>query len=337
MRTLGLLGGMAWPSTAEAYRLLNEQIAQRLGGSHSARLLVWSTDFADIETLQAAGRWDTAGQILADAAQRLEAAGAEGLLLCTNTMHRVADAISAAVDIPLLHIADATAQRIQADGHVRVGLLGTRFTMEEAFYRDRLSDHGLQVLTPDADDRAEIHQVIYDGARNRPGHRHQPQQVHRDRRSARHRRCSGGHRRLHGDRAPAATYRLGRSAVRHDPSSCAGRSGLDARGFPEPMSGQHDRKGPLTPSRHGPRRPPVGLIERTEPSRQKRGRTPVAELHRRDFDRSLVGDQTRITAASTAPRSRRTNAARRQSATAVLRGQGPAPDPDRKPLSVALL
>lgn len=162
MRTLGLLGGMAWPSTAEAYTLLNEHVAQRLGGTHSARLLVWSTDFADIERLQAAGHWDTAGQILADAAQRLEAAGAEGLLLCTNTMHRVADAIEAAVDIPLLHIADATAQRIRADEHVRVGLLGTRFTMEEAFYRDRLADHGLEVLTPDADDRAEVHRIIYD-------------------------------------------------------------------------------------------------------------------------------------------------------------------------------
>jgi aspartate racemase len=162
MRTLGLLGGMAWPSTAEAYRLLNEQVAQRLGGTHSARLLVWSTDFADIEALQAAGRWDAAGQILADAARRLEAAGAEGLLLCTNTMHRVADAITAAVDIPLLHIADATAQRIQADGHVRVGLLGTRFTMEEAFSRDRLTHHGLQVLTPDADDRTDVHRIIYE-------------------------------------------------------------------------------------------------------------------------------------------------------------------------------
>jgi aspartate racemase len=162
MRTLGLLGGMAWPSTAEAYRLLNEQVAHRLGGNHSARLLVWSTDFTDIETLQASGRWDIAGRILAEAAQRLEAAGAEGLMLCTNTMHRVADAITAAVDIPLLHIADATAQRIRADGHVRVGLLGTRFTMEEAFYRDRLTEHGLQVLTPDADDRGEVHRIIYD-------------------------------------------------------------------------------------------------------------------------------------------------------------------------------
>jgi aspartate racemase len=162
MRTLGLIGGMAWPSTAQAYRLLNEQIAQRLGGTHSARLLIWSADFADIETLQAAGKWDTAGQLLADAARRLQDAGAQGLLLCTNTMHRVADAIEAAVDIPLIHIADATAQRIQVDGHDRIGLLGTRFTMEEAFYRDRLTGHGLQVLIPDADDRDEVHNIIYD-------------------------------------------------------------------------------------------------------------------------------------------------------------------------------
>jgi aspartate racemase len=162
MRTLGLLGGMAWPSTAEAYRLLNEQVARRLGGTHSARLLIWSTDFSDIATLQAAGDWDTAGRILTDAARRLETAGAEGLLLCTNTMHRVADAISAGVDIPLLHIADATARHLQDDGHVRVGLLGTRFTMEEAFYRDRLTDHGLEVLTPDVDDRDEVHRIIYD-------------------------------------------------------------------------------------------------------------------------------------------------------------------------------
>ena len=162
MRTLGLLGGMAWPSTAEAYRLLNEQIAHRLGGTHSARLLIWSADFADIEGLQATGRWDEAGQVLADAARGLQSAGAQGLLLCTNTMHRVADAIEAAVDIPLLHIADATADQVRADGHDRVGLLGTRFTMEEAFYRDRLAGHGLQVLVPDADDRTDVHRIIYD-------------------------------------------------------------------------------------------------------------------------------------------------------------------------------
>jgi aspartate racemase len=162
VRTLGLLGGMAWPSTAEAYRLLNERIAARLGGTHSARLLVWSADFADIEALQTAGRWDRAGQVLADAARRLEDAGAEGLLLCTNTMHRVADAIEAAVAIPLLHIADATGRRIAGDGHHRVGLLGTRFTMEEPFYRDRLATHGLDVLVPDGHDRTLVHRVIYD-------------------------------------------------------------------------------------------------------------------------------------------------------------------------------
>jgi aspartate racemase len=162
VRTLGLLGGMAWPSTAEAYRLLNEQVAERLGGAHSARLLVWSADFADIEALQTAGRWDRAGEVLADAARRLEDAGAEGLLLCTNTMHRVADAIEAAVAIPLLHIADATGRRIAGDGYRRVGLLGTRFTMEQPFYRDRLTTHGLDVLVPDGHDRTLVHRVIYD-------------------------------------------------------------------------------------------------------------------------------------------------------------------------------
>jgi aspartate racemase len=162
VRTLGLLGGMAWPSTAEAYRLLNEEVAERLGGTHSARLLIWSADFAEIEALQTSGRWDEAGQVLADAARRLEAAGAEGLLLCTNTMHRVADAIETAVEIPLLHIADATGRRIAADGHGRVGLLGTRFTMEQVFYRDRLAAHGLEVLVPDVEDRRLVHGVIYD-------------------------------------------------------------------------------------------------------------------------------------------------------------------------------
>ncbi|WP_052665369.1 aspartate/glutamate racemase family protein [Nitriliruptor alkaliphilus] len=162
MRTLGLLGGMAWPSTAEAYRLLNQQIAERLGGAHSARLLIWSADFAEIEQLQSSGHWDQAGQVLADAARRLEVAGAEGLLLCTNTMHRVAEVIEAAVGIPLLHIADATGERAVADGRRRVGLLGTRFTMEETFYRDRLAGHGLDVLVPEAADRELVHRVIYD-------------------------------------------------------------------------------------------------------------------------------------------------------------------------------
>jgi len=162
MRTLGLLGGMAWPSTVEAYRAINTAVAEELGGAHSAPLIVWSFDFAEVEALQSSGRWDAAGALLADAARRLEVAGAEGLMLCTNTMHRVADAIEAEVSIPLLHIADATAAAIVADGGVRVGLLGTRFTMEEDFYRDRLSARGLEVVLPDADDRATVHRVIYE-------------------------------------------------------------------------------------------------------------------------------------------------------------------------------
>jgi aspartate racemase len=162
MRTLGLLGGMAWPSTIEAYRTINTAVAARLGGAHSAPLIIWSFDFAEVEALQASGRWDDAGALLADAARRLEAAGAEGLMLCTNTMHRVADVIEAAVAIPLLHIADATAAAIRADGGVCVALLGTRFTMEEDFYRDRLSAHGFQVVVPEAADRAIVHGVIYE-------------------------------------------------------------------------------------------------------------------------------------------------------------------------------
>ena len=161
MRTLGLLGGMAWPSTGEAYRAINEGVAARLGGAHSARLVVWSVDFAEVEAFQRAGDWDGAGALLADAARRLEAAGAEGLLLCTNTMHRVADAIEAATSVPLLHIADATAAAVTAAGVQRVGLLGTRFTMEQAFYRDRVAAHGIEVVVPPAAEREVVHRIIY--------------------------------------------------------------------------------------------------------------------------------------------------------------------------------
>jgi len=162
MRTLGLLGGMAWPSTLEAYRAINEGVGARLGGVHSARLVVWSVDFAEVEALQRAGDWDGAGALLADAAHRLESAGAEGLLLCTNTMHRVAEAIEAATSIPLLHIADATAAAITAAGVARVGLLGTRFTMEQAFYRDRVAAHGIEVVVPPAAQREQVHRIIYE-------------------------------------------------------------------------------------------------------------------------------------------------------------------------------
>lgn len=162
MRTLGLLGGMSWESTLPYYRLLNERVRERLGGLHSAKLLLYSVDFAEIETLQHRGEWEVAGALLADAAVRLQDAGAQALLICTNTMHRVAGQIEAATTVPLLHIADATAQRIHAAGLSRVGLLGTRFTMEQAFYRERLERSGLDVVVPDAAARERIHAIIYD-------------------------------------------------------------------------------------------------------------------------------------------------------------------------------
>ncbi len=162
MRTIGMLGGMSWESTAEYYRLANELVRARLGGVHSARILLDSLDFADVEALQSAGRWDEAGALLADRAARLEVAGADLLLLCTNTMHRVVDAVEAAVSVPVLHLGDATADRVRAAGLARVGLLGTAFTMEQRFYRERLERHGLEVLVPEPDDRATVHRVIYD-------------------------------------------------------------------------------------------------------------------------------------------------------------------------------
>ena len=162
MRTLGLLGGMSWESTLPYYRCVNECVRERLGGLHSAKLVLYSVDFAEIERLQHAGDWTTAGHLLADAAQALERAGAEALVLCTNTMHRVLDTIEAAIRIPVVHIADATARRIRAEGLAKVGLLATRFTMEQDFYRGRLEQHGLTVLVPDAADRAEVHRIIYD-------------------------------------------------------------------------------------------------------------------------------------------------------------------------------
>lgn len=162
MKTLGLIGGMSWESTLPYYRIVNERVRERLGGLHSAKLVLHSVDFAEIEALQHAGDWDAAGAQLADAARGLRLAGAEAIVVCTNTMHLVAPAIEAAVDIPLLHIADATAQRIRAAGISRVALLGTRFTMEQAFYRERIEAAGIEVLTPDAEQRERVHRVIYD-------------------------------------------------------------------------------------------------------------------------------------------------------------------------------
>ncbi len=162
MRVIGLLGGMSWESSAEYYRLINQGVRARLGGLHSARLLMWSFDFADIEALQAADRWDDAATLMIDAAHRLERGGAELLVICTNTMHLLAPQIEAAIDIPLLHIADPTAERVRSQNLVRVGLLGTAFTMERDFYKSRLAAAGLDTLVPDAHDRALVHRVIYD-------------------------------------------------------------------------------------------------------------------------------------------------------------------------------
>lgn len=162
MKTIGLIGGMSWESTLEYYRVLNETVKTRLGGLHSAKILLYSVDFAEVELLQRENRWEEAGQMMADAAKRLERGGAEFIVLCTNTMHKLTPQIEAAVKIPLLHIADATAGAVKAAGLWRVGLLGTRFTMEQEFYRGRLADrHGLDVLVPDDADREIVHQVIY--------------------------------------------------------------------------------------------------------------------------------------------------------------------------------
>ena len=162
MKMIGLIGGMSWESSAEYYRLLNQGVREQLGPTASARCLLWSFDFAEIERLQHAGDWDALAGRMTDAARRLETAGAELLLICTNTMHRLAEAVQQAVSIPLLHIADPTAERIKAAGIRRVGLLGTAFTMEQDFYKGRLRDeHGLDVLVPGAADRATVHRVIY--------------------------------------------------------------------------------------------------------------------------------------------------------------------------------
>jgi len=163
VKTIGLLGGMSWESTETYYRLINEGVKERLGGLHSARIAMVSVDFAPIEELQAADDWETAGRVLAEAAEGIEAAGADFLVIATNTMHQVAPAIEAAIEIPLLHIADATAVPIRAAGVETVGLLGTAFTMDRDFYRGRLAErHGLEVLVPEAEDRATVHRVIYD-------------------------------------------------------------------------------------------------------------------------------------------------------------------------------
>jgi len=162
MKTIGLIGGMSWESTVPYYRIINNKVREQLGGLHSARCLLFSFDFHEIEALQRRGAWDDATTRMIDAAKALERAGAEFIVICTNTMHMMADAVEAAIGIPLLHIADATATAVKATGQHKVGLLATRFTMEQDFYRGRLRDrHGIEVLIPAEKDRKTIHAVIY--------------------------------------------------------------------------------------------------------------------------------------------------------------------------------
>jgi amino-acid racemase len=159
---IGMIGGMSWESTALYYRVVNELVRERKGGLHSARCLVYSVDFAEIERMQVEGRWDEAAVVLAGAARSLEAAGADFVILCTNTMHKVADTIQESVDIPFLHLADATAEAALAAGVTVLGFLGTEFSMSDTFYRGRLEEHGLRVLIPGDEDRRLVHGIIYD-------------------------------------------------------------------------------------------------------------------------------------------------------------------------------
>jgi len=163
MKTIGMLGGMSWESSIEYYRIINQTVKEKLGGLHSAESLMYSVDFAEIEALQHARDWEAATQAMIVAAQHIEAGGADFVVICTNTMHKMADDVEAAIDIPLLHIADATADAIKAKGLNKIGLLGTKFTMEEDFYRGRLVEkQGLEVLIPETADRDAVHRVIYD-------------------------------------------------------------------------------------------------------------------------------------------------------------------------------
>jgi len=162
MKTIGLLGGMSWESSIEYYRIINEEVRRRLGGTHSAKSVMYSVDFHEIEDMQHRGDWGAATRVMIDGARSVEAAGAECLVICTNTMHLMADDVQEAIDIPLLHIADATADAVDAAGIGTVALLGTRFTMEHDFYRSRLEQRrGLEVLVPDDDGRTIIHDIIY--------------------------------------------------------------------------------------------------------------------------------------------------------------------------------
>lgn len=161
MKTIGLIGGMSWESSVSYYQIINEEVKERLGGLHSAQSILYSVDFAEIEALQSKGEWDKAGIVLTKAAQSLERAGAEVILICTNTMHKVAEQVGSNISVPLLHIADITADRVQRHKIQTVGLLGTKYTMEEDFYKSRLETRGIKVLIPGKGDREIVNRVIY--------------------------------------------------------------------------------------------------------------------------------------------------------------------------------
>lgn len=162
MKTIGLIGGMSWESSLEYYRIINETVKEKLGGLHSARSIMYSVDFEEIEELQHKAKWDEATELMIDAAQRIEKGGADFVIICTNTMHKMADEVQKSIKVPFLHIADATAEKIKEQGLKRVGLLGTRFTMEEDFYKGRLGEkHGIEVIIPDKGERLIVHDIIY--------------------------------------------------------------------------------------------------------------------------------------------------------------------------------
>ncbi len=162
MKTIGLIGGMSWESSLEYYRIINETVKKKLGGFHSAKCLMYSVDFEEVEKLQRQGKWDEATALMIDAAQRVKKGGADFVVICTNTMHKMAEEVQSSINIPLLHLADVTAERIKAQGLKKVGLLGTKFTMEEDFYKGRLiKKHGLEVMIPDDEEREAIHNILY--------------------------------------------------------------------------------------------------------------------------------------------------------------------------------
>ena len=231
MRTIGLIGGMSWESSAEYYRLINESSKRRLGGHHTVRTLMLTVDFGEIEALQHRGEWSLLGDKMAEAARQLQAGGADGIVLCTNTMHSVATAIESAVSIPLLHIADATGAAIRAAAFTRVGLLATRFTMEGEFYRKRLeTKYGLEVFVPSAPDRALVHDVIYDELCHGTVRAESRRTYERVIEFARRARGAGRDSRLHGDHASDRRQIEFLAGVRHDALACRSRGRVGTRG-----------------------------------------------------------------------------------------------------------